>query len=64
MKYAEMENIESGVRVRSPSGLVVETTGNTQHIEAVGVYVHEVVIVEGANEGEKFLLNLDSTQPL
>ncbi len=63
MAYAQMESIEPGKRFRSHSGLLVETTGNTEYIETVGIYVHEVRIVEGVGEGNTFLHNLDYAQP-
>ena len=64
MNYAEMETIESGLRFKTQGELLVETTGVTQHIESTNVYVHEVVIVEGTGEGNKYLHNLDYAQPL
>lgn len=64
MKYAEMQKVEPGLRFKSPIGLIVETTGNSKHIEKHGIYVHEVVVVEGSGQGEKNLLNLDHAQPL
>lgn len=62
MKYAEMGNIQAGLKFKSPIGLLVETTGTTQHIASHSIYVHEVVVVEGASQGQKFLLNLDYAQ--
>jgi len=38
---------------------VVETTGVSLHIESVEVNVHEVVIVDGEGQGNKYLHNLD-----
>ena len=64
MKYAEMGNIQSGLKFKSPIGLLVETTGTTQHVASHNVYVHEVVVVEGVGRGERFLLNLDYAQAL
>ena len=64
MNYAEMETIESGLRFKTQGELVVETTGATTHIESTNVYVHEVVIVEGEGQGNKYLHNLDYAQPL
>lgn len=63
MSYADSDSVEAGLRFKTRSGLVVETTGATQHIETNGVYVHEVVIVEGPGEGNKYLHNLDSAEP-
>jgi hypothetical protein len=64
VKYAEMANIGAGLKFKSPSGLLVETTGSTQHVASHHLYVHEVVVVEGSNQGQKFLLNLDYAQAL
>lgn len=64
MKYAEMDSIEAGLRFKTQSGLLVETTGVTQNIELHNIYVHEVVIVEGTGQGYKYLHNLDSAQGL
>ena len=57
--YAEMPNIDAGMKFKTRAGLVVETTGVSQEIESVDVHVHEVVIVEGAGQGEKYFHNLD-----
>ena len=62
MKYAETKSIPPGLRFRSPSGILIDTTGATQHVASHGVYVHEVVVVEGTGQGQKFLLNLDCAQ--
>ncbi len=59
LSYAKMDSIEPGVRFKTRAGLVVETTGLTQQLESVDLQVHEVVIVEGAGEGSKYLHNLD-----
>ena len=64
MKYSEMKSVEEGLRFKTIGGLIVETTGQTQSIHSVEVYVHEVVIVEGVGEGNKYLHNLDSAEPL
>ena len=64
MSYAGMDSIEAGLRFKTKSGLVVETTGATQHIESVELHVHEVVIVEGAGQGYKYFHNLDTAEPL
>ena len=57
--YAEMDSIEAGLKFKTRAGLVVETTGVSQQIENHEVHVHEVVIVEGEGQGEKYLHNLD-----
>ena len=62
MKYSEMDSIEPGIKFKTLSGLVVETTGVTVHIESTEVHVHEVVITEGVGEGNKYLHNLDSAE--
>ena len=64
MSYVEMESVEVGLRFKTKGGLVVETTGVTQNIESNGMYVHEVVIVEGTGLGYKYLHNLDTAEPL
>lgn len=64
MSYAEMESVKAGLRFKTRSRLVVETTGVTQEIESNNVYVHEVVIVEGPGLGNKYLHNLDSAESL
>jgi hypothetical protein len=57
--YAEMQNIDAGIKFKTRAGLVVETTGVSQQLEINDVNVHEVVIVEGEGQGEKYLHNLD-----
>ncbi len=64
MKYSEMPSIEAGLKFKTQSGLIVETTGVTQNIEAHSLYVHEVVIVEGTGKGYKYLYNPDNAQKL
>ncbi len=59
MAYAEMASIEAGLKFKTRAGLTVETTGVTQAIENHDMHVHEVVIVEGAGEGSKYLIHLD-----
>ena len=54
-----MQSVEAGLRFRTRSDLVVETTGATQYIESQDVLVHEVVIVEGPGVGYKYFHNLD-----
>ena len=64
MNYAKMDSIEPGVRFKTRAGLIVETTGTTQQLETNNLQVHEVVIVEGAGEGSKYLHNLDYAEKL
>ena len=59
MSYAKQDSIESGMRFKTRGCLVVETTGVTQSLEANDDFVHEVVVVEGEGEGNKYLHNLD-----
>ena len=59
MGYAEQNSIEQGLRFKTRSGLVVQTTGNTTRVESTNVYVHEVEVLQGPGEGSKFLHNLD-----
>ena len=62
MSYAEMDNVDAGLQFKTRAGLTVETTGVTQRLEHEDIRVHEVVIVEGAGEGSKYLINLDYAQ--
>jgi hypothetical protein len=64
LKYAEMASVEAGLKFKTQGGLIVQTTGVTQHIESTKVYVHEVTIVEGTGQGTKYLHNLDYAQKL
>ena len=64
MKYSEQESIEPGLKFKTLSGIIVETTGVTVFVESTEVYVHEVVITEGAGEGNKYLHNLNSAEAL
>ncbi len=57
--YAEMASIDAGIKFKTRAGLVVETTGVSLQIESVELHVHEVVIVEGEGQGEKYMHNLD-----
>jgi hypothetical protein len=57
-----MASIEAGLKFKTRAGLVVETTGVTLHVESENVHVHEVVIIEGAGEGSKYLHNLDHAE--
>ena len=59
MAYVDMNSVEFGLRFKTRSGLIVETTGVSLHIDTTQVNVHEVIIVEGEGEGEKYLHNLD-----
>ena len=63
MSYAEQNSVEQGLRFKTLAGLEVQTTGSTTHIESVNVYVHEVEIVEGTGQGNKYLHNLDYAEP-
>lgn len=62
MKYAENETVEAGIRFKTKGGLVVETTGLTMHVESTDVFVHEVEIVEGVGEGNRYYHNLDTAE--
>ena len=64
MKYSERATIEAGLRFKTSSGPVVETTGVSKYIEPVALYVHEVVILENPGKGNTFLHNLDAAEPL
>ncbi|MBM3933977.1 MAG: hypothetical protein FJ319_06705 [SAR202 cluster bacterium] len=63
MKYADTGAVKAGMKFTSPGGLTVETTGKSTKIDSHNLYVHEVVIVDGAGKGRKYLLNLDSATP-
>jgi hypothetical protein len=63
MAYGEQSSVEAGLRFKTLSGLVVQTTGNSLHIDSHNIYVHEVEIVEGQWQGNKFLYNLDYAEP-
>ena len=64
MTYAEMVKIEAGLKFKTRAGLVVETTGVTQSVESMNLHVHEVVIVQGAGKGSKYLHNLDYAEKI
>ena len=59
-----MDSIEGGLKFKTLSGIMVETTGVSEHVESTSVYVHEVLITEGVGEGSKYLHNLDSAEAL
>ena len=67
MAYGEQDSVQAGLRFRTRSGVVVETTGNTSHVQSKavpqGVYVHQVRIAEGDQKGTTFLCNLDYAEP-
>ena len=64
LAYAEMTSVEAGLRFKTRAGLTVETTGVSLNVESQEVNVHEVVIVEGEFEGNKYLHNLDYAEQL
>jgi hypothetical protein len=59
-----MTSVEAGLRFKTRAGLTVETTGVSLNVESQEVNVHEVVIVEGEFEGNKYLHNLDYAEQL
>ena len=63
MAYAEQASVALGLRFKTPSGLVVKTTGKTVSVSSHHINVHEVEIVQGPGEGNKFYLHLDYAQP-
>ena len=63
MGYAEQNSVEQGLRFKTRSGLIVQTTGSTTHIGSTEVHVHEVEVIEGPSQGSKFLHNLDYAEP-
>jgi len=64
LSYAESESVEAGLKFKTRAGLVVETTGVSLKVEVNDINVHEVVIVEGAGEGSKYLIHLDYAEQL
>ena len=64
LSYAESDSVEAGLKFKTRAGLVVETTGVSQKVEAHDLTVHEVVIVEGPGEGSKYVINLDYAEQL
>ena len=64
LKYSEMESIDPGLKFKTLSGVIGETTWITVAVESTEVYVHELVITEGLGEGNKYLHNLDSAELL
>lgn len=62
MGYAETEDVDAGMKFTSPSGLSIETTGTTVYVESHDMYVHEVEILDGVGQGNRFLLNLDAAE--
>ena len=60
MKYSEQEDVEAGLKFKTLSGIVVETTGTTVFVESTDVFVHEVEILEGVGQGNRYLHNLNS----
>ena len=64
MTYSENDSIEAGLKFKTLSGLMVETTGTTEFVDTTEVYVHEVVILEGVGEGNKYLHNLDTAEAI
>ena len=64
MSYSETQEVDVGLKFKTRSGLVVETTGVNLYVDSAELYVHEVVITEGVGEGNKFLHNLDSAESI
>lgn len=64
MKLSEMESIDAGLKFRTLSGVMVETTGVTVYVESTDKHVHEVVVTDAAGEGNNYLHNLDSAEPI
>ena len=64
LSYSEQKEIEPGLKFKTISGIMVETTGVTVYVESTDKHVHEVVITEGVGEGNKYLHNLDGAEAL
>lgn len=63
--YAEQEQVEVGLKFKTRSSLVVETTGKSLQVsphDRDPIFAHEVVILEGPNQGSTFLHNLDAAE--
>ena len=64
LEYSKMKEIDAGIKLKTISGIEVETTGSTLFVDAAELFVHEVVITDGVGEGNKYLHNLDSCEAL
>ena len=64
MKHSKMKEIEPGLKFKTRSGIMVETTGVSLLVESTDVVVHEVEITEGVGQGNKYLHNLDGAEEL
>ncbi len=64
MEYSKSETIEAGMRFKTKSGIIVETTGITMNVESTEVFVHEVEIVEGIGQSNRYYHNLDTVKPI
>ena len=64
MGYTDQESVEPDLRFKSPSGLLVKTTGKSLRVDTKEIWVHEVIIEEGPGKGNTFVLNLDVAEPL
>ena len=64
LSYAESESVEAGLKFKTRSGLIVETTGVTLFVDSTDVYAHEVEIQEGVGEGNRYYHNLDAAEPI
>ena len=67
--FSKSQSVEAGLKFKTISGLIVETTGRTEWISSTDVYVHEVMIIEGIGvdgigQGNKYLHNLDAAERL
>jgi hypothetical protein len=64
LSYAESESVEAGLKFKTRSGLMVETTGETLLVDSNDLYVHEVEIQEGVGQGNRYYHNLDAAEPI
>ena len=62
MGFAEMEAVDAGIKFKSHSGLMVETTGVSLTVDSHDITVHEVSILEGVGEGNTYYYNLDTAE--
>ena len=59
---AILEAVDAGIKFKSHSGLMVETTGVSLTVDSHDITVHEVSILEGVGEGNTYYYNLDTAE--
>jgi hypothetical protein len=63
MAYSAQALVEAGLSFKTKSGVLVRTTGKSVRVESHQIFVHEVEVVSGPGQGNRFLHNLDHAQP-